>query len=166
MRDVARAVATPLQFPSSVSVGPNHIVLTGEGLGVVQLFDRKGSHVRDVAKFDKPSAAIELADGNLLVAEPIAGRLLMVEGDDRRTIAEGLVYPAALADAGDGSVLVAESGSGKLLRVTLADGTVTTLADGLGGCRAIAVARDSTAIVLDAIGGGSCPSISPTGKQP
>ncbi len=153
VRDVARAVATPLLFPSSVSVGPSHIVLTGEGLGVVQFFDRKGNHVRDVAKFDKPSAAIELADGNLLVAEPMAGRLLMVEGDDRRTIAEGLAYPAALADARDGSVLVAESESGKLVRVTLADGTVTTVADGLGGCRAIALASDGAAIVLDATGG-------------
>ncbi len=153
VRDVARAVATPLQFPSSVSVGPTHVVLTGEGLGVVQLFDRKGSHVRDLAEFDKPSAAIELADGNLLVAEPIAGRLLMVTGDDRRAVTEGLRHPAALADVRDGSVLVAESGSGKLLRVTLADGTVTTIADGLGGCRAIAVASNSTAIVLDAIGG-------------
>ena len=152
VRDVARAVATPLQFPSSVSVGPHHVILTGEGLGVVQLFDRKGVHVRDVAKFDKPSAAIELADGTLLVAEPIGGRLLMVEGDDRRTIAEGLNHPAALVDAGDGSVLVAESGSGKLLRVALANGALTTLADGLGGCRAMAVASDGTVIVLDAIG--------------
>ncbi len=153
VRDVARAVATPLQFPSSVSVGPTHFVLTGEGLGVVQLFDRKGNHVRDVAKLDKPSAAIELADGNLLVAEPIAGRLLMVEGDERRTIAKNLQYPAALVDAGDGSVLVAESGSGKLLRVLLADGTVTTLASDLGGCRAIANVGDGTAIVLDSTGG-------------
>ncbi len=153
VRDVARAVATPLQFPSSVSVGPTHIVLTGEGLGVVQLFDRKGNHVRDVAKLDKPSAAIELADGNLLVAEPIAGRLLMVEGDERRTIAENLQYPAALVDAGDGTVLVAESGSGKLLRVVLADGAVTTVASDLGGCRAIAIVGDGAVIVLDATGG-------------
>ena len=153
VRDVARAVATPLQFPSSVSVGPRHVVLTGEGLGVVQLFDRDGGHVGDLSKFDKPSAAIELADGRLVVAEPIAGRLLMVDGDDRRTMAEGLKHPAALADAGDGSVLVAESGSGKLLRVALAGGAVVTVAAGLGGCRAIAIAGAGAAIVLDATAG-------------
>ncbi len=107
----------------------------------------------DFAKFDKPSAAIELADGKLVVAEPIAGRLLMVDGDDRRTIAEGLDHPAALVDAGDGAVLVAESGSGKLIRVALADGAVTTVATGLGGCRAIAVVGDGTVIVLDATAG-------------
>ncbi len=153
VRDVARAVATPLQFPSSVSIGPKHVVLTGEGLGVVQLFDRQGGHVSDLAKFDKPSAAIELPDGKLIVAEPIAGRLLMVDGDDRRTIADGLDHPAALADAGDGAVLVAESGSGKLIRVALADGAVTTVAAGLGGCRAVAVVGKGTAIVLDATEG-------------
>lgn len=153
VRDVARAVATLLKFPSSVSVGPSHVVLTGEGLGVVQLFDRKGGHVRDIGDFSQPSAAIELADGSLLVAEPVAGRLLKVTGDDRRTIADHLDHPAALVDAGDGSVLVAESGSGKLLRVVLADGAVTTLATGLGGCRAIAVAGKERAFVLDATGG-------------
>ncbi len=153
VRDVARAVASPLQFPSSVSVGPTHVVLIGEGMGVVQLYDRKGNHVRDIARFDRPSAAIELADGGLLVAEPIAGRLLLVTGDERRTVVEHLDHPAALVDAGDGSVLVADSGSGKLLRVGLADGTVTTLAADLGGCRAIAVVGDGTAIILDATGG-------------
>ncbi len=153
VRDVARAVATPLQFPSSVSVGPRHVVLTGEGLGIVQLFDRHGGHVGDVPGFDKPSAAIELADGRLVVAEPIAGRLLMVDGEDRRTVAEGLLHPAALVDEGGGTVLVAESGSGSLIRIVLADGAATTLAVGLGGCRAVAVAGDGTAIVLDATAG-------------
>ena len=134
-------------------MGPKHVVLTGEGLGVVQLFDRHGGHVSDLGKFDKPSAAIELPDDKLVVAEPIAGRLLMVDGDDRRTIAEGLDHPAALADAGDGAVLVAESGSGKLIRVALADGAATTVAAGLGGCRAVAVVGKGTAIVLDATEG-------------
>ncbi len=153
VRDVARAVATPLQFPSSVSVGPTHVVLTGEGLGVVQLYDREGQHVRDIGKLDKPSAAIELADGDLVVAEPLAGRLLRIAGNDRRTIVDGLHHPAALVDAGDGSVLVAESGSGRLLRVALADGTTTTLASDLGGCRAIAMAGGGKALVLDATDG-------------
>ena len=50
-------------------------------------------------------------------------------------------------------MLVAESGSGKLLRVVLAGGAVTTVATDLGGCRAIAVVGDGTAIVLDATEG-------------
>ncbi len=153
VRDVARAVATPLQFPSSVSVGPSHVVLTGEGLGVVQIFDRDGNHVRNVAPFDRPSAAIELTDGSLLVAEPMAGRLLKVTGHDRVTIAKGFNHPAALVDAGDGSVLVAEGGGGKFVRVALADGAKTVLAENLGGCRAIAPVADGKALILDATGG-------------
>ena len=164
VRDVARAVATALKFPTSVSVGPHHVVLTGEGLGAVQIFDRGGRHIRDIDGFDRPAAAIELADGDLLVAEPIAGRLLRVTGDKRRTIADHLDYPAALADAGDGSVLVAESGSGKLLRVMLADGAVTTLASDLGACRAVALAGDGAAIVLDAAGGRLL-AVAPGGGQ-
>ncbi len=64
--DIARAVATPLKFPTSISVGPRHMVLTSEVFGVVQLFDLDGHFVRDVGGFDRPSAAIELDDGSLM----------------------------------------------------------------------------------------------------
>ncbi len=149
VRDVARAVATPLKFPSSVSVGPGHVVLTGEGLGVVQLYGRDGRHVRDVDGFDRPSAAIECEDGSLVVAEPQAGRLVRAKGDDRTTIVEGLDQPSALIDAGDGAVYVAESGAGRLLRVSLSDGAVHVLADGFGALRAIALGPEGAMAVLD-----------------
>ena len=149
VRDVARAVATPLKFPSSVSVGPSHVVLTGEGLGVVQLYDRDGRHVRDVEGLDRPSAAIECTDGDVIVAEPGTGRLVRVKGDDRTTIVEGLDQPSALIDAGDGAAYVAESGAGRLLRVSLSDGAVHVVAEGLGALRAIALAPGGRMAVLD-----------------
>ncbi len=147
--DVARAVATPLKFPTSVSVGPHHVVLTGEAFGVVQLFDPDGGFVRDVGGFDQPSAAIELDDGSLIVAEPIAGRIIRVSGDDRRDLAVGLRHPAALADAGGGMVLVAESGTGRLLRITVADGAVSEIGRDLGAIRALAMAPGGAVAVLD-----------------
>ncbi len=151
--DVARAVATPLKFPTSVSVSPFHAVLTGEVFGVVQLFDRDGNFVRDVGGFEQPSAAIELADSSLVVAEPIAGRIVRVQGDNRHDIAAGLRYPAALADAEDGTVYVGESGTGRLLRVAVADGTVSEIARGLGAIRAVAVLAGGAVAVLDAEAG-------------
>ena len=119
----------------------------------MQTFDREGSHIRDVNGFDRPAAAVLLADLSLVVAEPFSGRLLSVKDDERRVIIDGLNYPAAIEDAGNGSVLVADSGSGDLLRVATADGAVTTLARDLGRCRSISVAVDGTTFVLDAAGG-------------
>ena len=153
VRDVARAVATPLKFPSSVSVGPSHVVLTGEGLGVVQLYDRDGRHVRDIDGLDRPSAAIECGDGDLIVAEPRAGRLVRVRGDDRLTLVEGLDQPSALVDAGEDAVYVAESGVGRLLRVSLTDGAVHVVADGFGALRAIALAPGGRMAMLDNLEG-------------
>lgn len=151
--DVARAVATPLKFPTSVSVGPQHVVLTGEVFGVVQLLDWDGNFVRDVDGFEQPSAAVELADGSLIVAEPIAGRITQVSGDERRVMATDLHHPAALADASDGAIYVGESGRGRLLRIATADGAVSEVARGLGAIRAVAVAPGGAVAVLDADAG-------------
>ena len=153
VRDVARGIATPLQFPSSVSVGPHHVVLTGEGLCVIQLYSRDGRLVGDLGGFDRPSAAIECEDGSLIVAEPGAGRLIRVKGDERTTIVEGLDTPSALVDAGDGAVYVAESGSGRLLRVSLSEGEIHVVAEGFGAICAIAVGPEGTVAVLEARGG-------------
>ena len=153
VRDVARGIATPLKFPSSVSVGPHHVVLTGEGLCVVQTYSRDGRLVCDLGGFERPSAAIECEDGSLIVAEPGAGRLLRVRGAERTTIVEGLDTPCALVDAGDGAVYVAESGSGRLLRVSLSKGEIHVVAEGFGAMCAIAVGPGETVAVLEARGG-------------
>ncbi len=147
--DKARAVATPLKFPTSISVSPHHVVLTGEAFGVVQMFDVRGQFIRDVGGFDQPSAAIELDDGSLIVAEPGAGRIVQVRGDDRRDVAGGLLLPAALADAGNGMVYVAESGTGRLLRIVVADGQVSEIARDLGTIRAVSLAPGGAVAVLD-----------------
>jgi sugar lactone lactonase YvrE len=162
--DIARAVATPLKFPTSVSVGPHHVVLTGEAFGVVQLFDRAGSFVREVGGFDQPSAAIELGDGSLIVAESVAGRIVRAFGDDRHDVAVGLRCPAALADAGGDMVYVAESGTGRLLRIAISDGTVSEIARGMGAIRALAVAPGGAVAVLD-VEAGSVALVHPGGSR-
>lgn len=150
LSDVARAVASRLKFPTSVSVGPRHVLLTGEAFGVVQLMDRAGNFVRDVEGFDKPGAAIECGDGSLLVSEPAAGRIVQVSGTKRTVLARGLQMPAALVDAGDGTVLVVEGGAGRLLRIGVPDGAVTVVMEGFAALRSAAVCPDGSIIALDA----------------
>ena len=159
LRDVARAVASEVKFPTAVGATADGVLLVGEAFGVVQLFDRAGGHVRDVEGFVQPGAALLLGTGalsthaGLLVAEPQAGRILHVDGDHRAVLVEGLQGPVGLADAGDGTVLVAESGTGRLLRVALSNGAVSIVAEGLGLLRAVAVGAGGLVAVLDVEGG-------------
>ena len=159
IRDIARAVASEVKFPTAISATDGGVLLAGEAFGVVQLFDRHGKHVRDVEDFVQPSAALLrdvgglLTPASFLVAEPEAGRILHVKGDDRSVLVKGLHNPVGLADAGDGAILVAESKTGRLLRVTLSDGAMTVVAEGLGLLRAVAVGASSLIAVLDVQGG-------------
>ena len=56
VRDVARAVASSVKFPTAVSASAGAILLTGEAFGVVQVFDRHGNHLRDIEGFEQPGA--------------------------------------------------------------------------------------------------------------
>ena len=153
IRDVARAVASEVKFPAAISATAGGVLLTGETFGVVQLFDRRGAHIRDLEDFAKPSAALLLGNGSILVAEPEAGRILHVRDEERTTLVKGLHNPAGLADAGDGTVLIAESKTGRLLRIALIDGAMSVVAEGLGLLRAVAVGPSGLIAVLDLQGG-------------
>ena len=153
MQDVARAVATDLKFPSSVSVHKTSVLLTCELFGAIQIFDLKGKLIREVSGLKTPGASIECDDGAILVTEPLAGRVLRVLGDQKEVLAEGLQLPDALADAGDGSVYVAESTSGRLLRIGLTNRKVSVVAENLGSIRAIATTPTGSVALLNASGG-------------
>ncbi len=153
VQDIARAVATDLKFPSSVSVHKTSVLLTCELFGAIQIFDLKGKLIREVSGLKMPGASIECDDGAILVTEPLAGRVLRVLGDQKEVLAEGLQLPDALADAGDGSVYVAESTSGRLLRIGLTDRKVSVVAENLGSIRAIATTPTGSVALLNASGG-------------
>ena len=148
--DVARAVETPLKFPAGVSVDAERVLLLGEAFGVVQVLNRKGRFLRDVAGFQQPGAVLACADGAMLVSEPRTGRVVRVAGDDTRKVAaEGLQLPIGLAPAPDGGAYVAESGTGRVLHLPLAGGEPACVAEGLGGVRDLAVAPDGRIVALD-----------------
>ena len=153
VRDVARAVAAPLKFPTAVSVNARHVLLTSEAFGLVQVFDHDGKLLREVKGFSRPGDAVEADDGTFVVSEPAAGRVVRKGRWRTSVLVGGLTFPAALADAGGGAVYVDESKAGRLLRVHLATGRPTRVAAGLGSVRSIAVAADGSVAVLAADGG-------------
>ena len=153
VRDIARAVATTLKFPASVSVHGTSVLLTAELFGAIEIFNLDGKMIREVSGLSMPAAAIECEDGTIIVTEPLSGRVLRLSGDQKDVLAEGLQLPSGLADAGDGSIYVAESASGRLLRIGLKDRNVTVVAENLGTIRAIATTPDGSVAVLDINGG-------------
>lgn len=155
VQDVLRPVASELKFPTAVSANEKHVVLTSELLGTIQILDRAtGQIIRELTEFHKPGAAIELADGSVIVSEPSAGRLLQVRSFHRRSVlAEGLNAPVGLVDAGDGTIYVAESALGKLLRVSVPDGKISEVAAGLGAIHSVALLPDGSLVALDSLAG-------------
>ncbi len=157
IEDVARVIASEVLFPNAVSVNEDHVVLTCEALGAVQIVERaSGKFLHTIKGFVKPGDAIEHGDGSLIVTEPSAGRVLRVTermlpifGHSHAVLAEGLDQPCGLADARDGTIYVTESGSGRLLRISMAGGEVSEVASELGAIRAVAVAPDGSVVTLD-----------------
>ncbi|MEU7810847.1 PQQ-binding-like beta-propeller repeat protein [Pseudonocardia sp. NPDC049154] len=152
VRELARRLATEIQFPSGISVHDDHLVLTSALIGAVQVLDTPGEPLRHVEGFLEPSDALELNDGALVVAEPETGRLIRVDDTTPRTLAENLGAPTGLALAGDGRVLATDATGGRLLGVEPQTGATTMIADQLGAPRSVAVAPDGAMIVLDADG--------------
>ncbi len=153
VRDIARAVATNLKFPASVSVHGTSVLLTAELFGVIEIFDLDGNMIREVPGLKMPAASIECDDSTIIVTEPLAGRVLRLSGNQKDVLAEGLQLPAGLADAGNGRIYVSESASGRLLQINLEDRSATVVAEHLGTVRAIAMTPDGSVAVLDINGG-------------
>jgi len=88
----------------------------------------------------------EAPDGDVIVAEGGAGRLLKINAKGEVSVlARGLARPMDVAIAGDGSCYVSESGKG---RVSQVNGGVSTVLDGLKTPQGLAVVGDQL-FVLD-----------------
>lgn len=150
IRDVARAVASPLKFPAAIDTFKDRVLLVGELFGVVQLFDMAGNHLDDLTGFERPSAAIMIEDGTILVAEAEAGRLVHVRDGVRRVLTDGLDQSVALARLTPDAIAIAEAGGG-IYQVDMADGSRHELCRVSGAVRSIAVAADGRLVVLETV---------------
>lgn len=150
--DLARvhAAGSKLEYPTGVSIGKDRVLLASSPTGSVMAYDRKsGAFQRAWHGFAAPSDVLELADGDLLVAEMGAGRLTRVRGERAVPILQDLVAPGSLAAGPHGSVFVAETGAGRLLRVDPATGARMVLAEGLALPKGLAVLPDGRVAVLE-----------------
>ncbi|ATB41864.1 gluconolaconase [Cystobacter fuscus] len=154
-----RVLSSPLNFPMNVSLSAKHVVLSTAYLGdrsSVQVLDRTtGDILRTIPNANGVQAALELADGTLLVAEATTGRLVRVDTAEpagTTVLAEGLEGPVGLAadtEAEEPGVYVTEVRSGKVTRVRLSDGARRTVAKGLKAPEGIARHPDGGLIVAE-----------------
>lgn len=134
VRDVMRMQSSDMEYPFGVGISARQLALTSWFTGTLQLIDRATMKTTEMIHGLKaPVDAIPMDDGSVLVAELATGTITRLSGPkyaERRPVAQGLAGPVQMVLGRDGALYVTEA-AGKLTRIQLADGTKTTVADGL-----------------------------------
>jgi len=134
VQDIFRMQSSDMEYPFAVGLSPTHFALTSWFTGSVQLVDRATLKTSAMIHGLKaPTDAIPMPDGSVIFIELATGSITRASGAkfaDRKTIAQGLAGPVQMVLGKDGALYVTEA-AGKLTRVNIADGTKTTVADGL-----------------------------------
>jgi hypothetical protein len=155
--DGGPAALAPLTRPVDVAALPSGGFIVATVDGRVRRVDERGmiSSITD-HRFAGAPAIAPLGDGEVLVTEPLASRVVRVSLDgslrqlasgagcegtprDRDGAGDGLRYPAAVAAGADGGVIVADSGSRRIVRIDdhrvglLAGGGLRVPSDACGG---------------------------------
>jgi len=142
-----------VEYPMSVSIQGNTVILTSWFTGSVQEMDRvTGESKRVLHGFKAPSHALMMTDGSLIVAEMVTGSLLKVTGEkeeDRTVIAKGLIVPTYLSFISSDAVFVTEYLAGTVARIDLGSGEKTIVASGLSMPEGIAVNTDGKLLVVE-----------------
>jgi DNA-binding beta-propeller fold protein YncE len=148
--DTAAVSDTPVDMfqPSHISLSAKHITVVGQVNGFVQQFDRATfKKLAEWNGFKSPGDALELPNGDIVVAETATGNLVRVT--DHKILAAGLSAPTALADAGNNAVYVSETGSGQVTRIDLKTGEKSLIAPRLSSPEGLAVAPDGAILVVE-----------------
>jgi sugar lactone lactonase YvrE len=132
--DIARMQDSDLEYLFGVGVSKNLIALTSWFTGSLQIIDRATMKTSAIVHGLKaPMDALPMEDGSVLFLEIATGSLSRASGvgyKDHKVIASGLAGPVQMTLGRDGAIYVTEA-AGKLTRVNLADGSKTTVAEGL-----------------------------------
>ena len=152
IRDVLRAHASHLEYPSGIGIGGDVIALTSWATGSLQLLDRKTQAEREVVHgFKAPMDALPLADGSILVAELGTGSILRMRGahyGERSVVATGLAGPTQLALGNDGALYVVDA-AGNLTRIDLESGAQRVVASRLALPDGIAVTPWGSLVIAE-----------------
>lgn len=134
VQDIFRMQSSDMEYPFAVGVSATHFALTSWFTGSVQLVDRKTLKTSEMIHGLKaPMDAIPMPDGSVVFVELATGSITRASGAkfaDRKVIATGLAGPVQMVLGKDGALYVTEA-VGKLTRVNMADGSKSTVAEGL-----------------------------------
>lgn len=134
VQDIFRMQSSDMEYPFAVGVSPTHFALTSWFTGSVQLVDRKTLKTSAMIHGLKaPMDAIPMPDGSVVYVEIATGAITRASGDKfatKKVITQGLAGPVQMVIGKDGALYVTEA-VGKLTRVNMADGSKTTVAEGL-----------------------------------
>lgn len=152
--DIARAHAadTPIAYASAVTANDKSVLLVNSS-GIVQRWDRATMKpVEQWPDLRGAQAALELADGSILVAGSPRGTLTRLsgpKGERRKVIATDLRGPIVLAADAAGNVFVNESGAGEISQIDLTHGTKRSIATGLRTPQGLAIGTDGSLFVIE-----------------
>lgn len=152
--DIARAHAadTPIAYASAVTANEKSVLLVNSS-GIVQRWDRATlMPVEQWSDLRGAQAALELADGSILVAGSPRGTLTRLsgsKGERRKVIATDLRGPLALAIDAAGNVFVNETGGGEISQMDLTHGTKRSIASGLRTPQGLAIGTDGSLFVIE-----------------
>jgi sugar lactone lactonase YvrE len=150
--DMLRVHGETHSYPTGISVGPKHTLLSSWFSNTVQKVDRKtGKLVATLADFMAPVDALEAADGSVYVAELGSGNLVKVspDGKTRTNVVKGLRAPVALAQGAGNLVYVTEIAAGAVTQIDVASGARKVVADNLAGPEGIDVGPDGKLYVAE-----------------
>lgn len=135
---------------TAVTADAESIALTNAGYGLVRRIDRRTGEVVAETKAIRAPRGIALArNGDLIVADAAAARLVRVTREGVLDIATGLEHPVGLLLEGDSSAIVSEYRRGSLRRVDLATGRHVEIVTGLHHPAGVARMKDGRLAIVE-----------------
>ncbi len=152
VHDVMRVHGETHAYPTGLSIGPKHVLLSSWFSNTVEKVDRKtGKLVATLGEFSAPVDALEAADGTLYVAELATGNLVKVsaDGKTRSIVLKELRGPVALAQGTGNLIYVTEIAAGAVSQIDVATAARKVVADNLAGPEGIDVGPDGKLYVAE-----------------
>lgn len=152
VHDVLRVHGETHAYPTGLSIGPKHALLSSWFSNTVEKVDRKtGKLVATLGEFNAPVDALESADGTLYVAELATGNLVKVspDGKTRSIVLKELRGPVALAQGAGSLIYVTEIAAGAVSQIDVATAARKVVADNLAGPEGIDVGPDGRLYVAE-----------------